>query len=231
MFFSCLGIVLVPVIAIFIFGIASSHQLVILSLGSSFFWIISVLLASLFDPIAPTWVVSVLSVIFQEAVRFGFWKLFDKAYNHGFISKDKTKTSNFQAAIAIGWGFGVTQLMMTYVAALFHATGPGLLSSPSCPTTSVFYINALIMVALCFAHIVWNVIAFDGYNQGAYWKPLIVLVLHILSAVMAVVVEGFNGGCIVSVCLIWLLFVIAVFFLWWTLGRNNSLVARRWANI
>jgi len=228
LFFTCLAIVLLPILAIFIFVIATSSQLVILSIGSSFFWLISMLISTLFEPILPAWVIILISVFIQEVVRLGFWKLYDHAYNKGFFKDDKSKTTTFMAAVAIGWGFGFTNTMLTYVAALAHATGPGLLPSPACPSISVFYINGFITLAVSLAHVVWNMIAFDGYNQTSYWRPIFVLLVHLSTAMATVIITGFSGSCGLSMAVVYILLLLAVYVLWWTITRDNSLISRRW---
>jgi len=130
------------------------------------------------------------------------------------------------SAVAIGWGFGFTQLMLTYVSALTHATGPGLLPAPSCPAVSVFYVTGLTSLALSLAHVIWNVIVFDGYNQSSYWRPAVVFLLHLLTVLAPIVTSTFV--CWVSVVEVYALLLGSAVLLWVTIVKQkNSLISKR----
>jgi len=89
LFSGCSLIAFSPAVIIFVLFIAKSSQLVVLSVGSSFFWLCSVLLSS------TTWLIFLhlrseyifilfYSVLIQESMRIVFYTLFLKAERRGF---------------------------------------------------------------------------------------------------------------------------------------------------
>src|SRR5688572_22993535 len=85
---------------------------------------------------------------------------------------------------AIGWGFGFTQLMLMHVAPLFHATGPGFLGAPACPTINVFYISALITLGFSLLHICWSLLSFDAMLRKSFFHFAFVIFTHLAASLM-----------------------------------------------
>jgi len=121
MFFGCLFIALAPPTAIFSLVISQNPRLIILTIGGSFFWLLSILIASVWwSIIAPLqnvyyWIIP-WSVLFQEAIRFAFffYKLYTKA-EKGFVAKRTQQTAHLtthpdelKASLALGLGIGIT---------------------------------------------------------------------------------------------------------------------------
>lgn len=84
----------------------------------------------------------------------------------------------------MGWGFGFTSVMLSYISGLSHATGPGLLEDPYCPGISVFYVMAFSHLGFVLLHFLFSFLAFDGYNRKSWWRPALVFFLHMLASVL-----------------------------------------------
>jgi len=85
LFFGCIFVTFGPALALFLLTIAQNNQLIILTIGGSFFWLISILFSSLWWFITykiipslrttyPTMII--FSVIIQELFRYFFYRLY-----------------------------------------------------------------------------------------------------------------------------------------------------------
>lgn len=94
LFFNCLSLSLLPSLAVFLLVLARytvdnndqqrrSSQLVILAFGSAFFWLLSILISSLFWWVKYHAIMVPISVLLQELSRFALWYL----YEYGVASK------------------------------------------------------------------------------------------------------------------------------------------------
>jgi len=169
-----------PAIAIFIFVLSKSPQLVIISIGSSFFWLLSLLVAAIWWYIIPPlrdiffWIIP-WTIFFQEGARILFFKLYTKG-EKGLVRTAKTAQltshpDHLKVALAFGFGSGVTHSFITYVSVLWDSLGPGTAFSPSCPTVSLFLLSALYSLFFILFHIFWAVLSFDAYRKSN-WKMI-----------------------------------------------------------
>jgi len=78
-----------------------------------------------------------------------------------------------------GLGFGIVSSLIMYIRVLTESIGPGYLQCPSCPSVSLFFISALTTLLFTFLHVVWMMLAFEGFHRKSYIRPLWVLVSHI----------------------------------------------------
>jgi len=115
-------------------------------------------------------------------------------------------------ALCVGWGYAVTNVMLTYVSSLSHFTGPGFFPAPACQTISVFYVIALVEVAFCVMHICWSLLSFEGYNTRTYWMPIFVYISHILASILTKLLNSeLVGSCVIgSVSSVYLLTFLVV---------------------
>jgi len=228
-FFGCLLIAFSPSFAVFMWLIASSPRLVILTIGSSFFWLLSILLASMWWYVIPPlrtiffWTIP-WSVFFQELFRFLFFKLYTKA-EKGFIRKNQTTRltthpDNFKAALAFGLGSGITHSLVTYIAILWEALGPGSYFSPSCPNLSLFTLSALYSLCFTIYHLLWSLVAFDGFRERNFFKMGAVVACHLVASFLTMLNLV---SCIPSIILVFLLLVGFGIYTWRTIMRSTSL--------
>lgn len=197
-------------------------------MGSAFFFLLALLITSFFWWIPTNYVVVPIGVILQEAVRLGFWWLYDRAYKKGAFADDPSKPTDFSVAIAVGWGFGFTEAMLLYVSALSHATGPGFLPAPACSHVSVFYVLSLIQLSYVLLHLMWQILSFDGCNRKIWWQPLLVFITHLAVSMLAVVLNSESAGNCMSGSTVATLFFVALTAgaTGFVLYRENSLISR-----
>lgn len=233
LFFGCMFIAFGPAIAIFYFNISKNPQLIILTIGSSFFWLISILLASVWWYIIPPlqdflfWTI-LWSVFFQETGRLLFFKVYSLAQK-GVISSNVQQTSHlmshpdsFATSIAFGIGTGVTYCCVMYLSVLWEATGPGTYFSPSCPSISIFILSAVLSFCFILFHVFWSIFSFDGFRQKSYWKLLAVFLCH-LSASSLTMLNIQGGSCVASLILIFLLLIVSAIATWFVMINRNFL--------
>eukprot|EP01129_Flabellula_baltica_P001316 TRINITY_DN11203_c0_g1_i1.p1 TRINITY_DN11203_c0_g1~~TRINITY_DN11203_c0_g1_i1.p1 ORF type:complete len:239 (-),score=21.12 TRINITY_DN11203_c0_g1_i1:156-872(-) len=176
---------LTPMIAIFSFIISKSSQLVILSMGGSFFWVIGILLYSIvYVLVTPLQGLDALTlaicVVIIEGFRYLMWFIYDKVYNHGALGSDFVRPTDFQVSISVGWSFAVTQAMIFHIASVFDSYGPGFIGYPACPSLSLFYIQSVATLASTLFQTLLGIIAFDAYKKKSVVLIIGVAVCHLL---------------------------------------------------
>eukprot|EP01121_Diplochlamys_sp_Union-15-3_P017708 TRINITY_DN628_c0_g1_i1.p1 TRINITY_DN628_c0_g1~~TRINITY_DN628_c0_g1_i1.p1 ORF type:complete len:276 (-),score=35.55 TRINITY_DN628_c0_g1_i1:48-815(-) len=215
-------------LALFICVISKSAQLVILAIGSCFFWLISMLVASIVINIPGLkhiylWIIPI-SVIFQELGRFVFWKLYYKAYSKLSFGNDDTKPSNFVSALTIGWGFGFCSALVLYTSLMWASSGPGYYATPACESISVFHIGGLISQAFVLLHVMWSIIGYDAYLKKIWWKIAFIFVTH-LGASFLTLFNMKGGNCIGSVVGIYCVLIVVIGATWRFMTTPNSLLS------
>jgi len=229
-FFGCFLLAFSPAIALYIQVISTNARLIILTIGSAFFWLVAMLLASIWWIIIPSlrhvWFWTILwTILFQELLRFLFFMLYSKS-EKGFIRKNQTTKltthpDNFKAALAFGMGSGITHSLVTYITILWEALGPGTYFSPSCPSVSLFLISAILSCIFILFHILWSIVAFDGFKQRDYLKIASVPICHIIASYLTLLnLPGAN--CIASVILLVVLLIAYSFYCWIIFTRSNA---------
>jgi len=234
MFFGCLFVAFSPAFAIFVWAIAPNARLVIVAIGSSFFWLLSILLASIWWYIIPPlksvmyWTIP-WSVFFQELFRFLFLKLYTKA-ERGFIRRTQTAKltthpDDLLASLAFGLGSGVTHSLVTYLTLLWEATGPASYFSPSCPSVSIFILSALQSFCFILFHCMWSVVAFNGFRERNFWKMGGVVLCHLLAS-MLTLLNITGGSCVAALVLLFALLIGFAIVTWVILIRSTSARSR-----
>jgi len=174
LFFGCLFIAFGPAFATFVLVLIKNPQLVIISIGSSFFWLCSLLIASIWWYIIPPlrysffWVIP-WTIFFQEALRIVFYKLYSKG-EIGLVNSTKTShltshPDHLKTALAFGVGSGVTDSLITYISILWESTGPGTYMSPSCPSISLQSSALSASPTMAYARVFFDM-AMDGQPVG-----------------------------------------------------------------
>jgi len=232
MFFGCLFIALSPAVAVFVLVVAKSPRLIILTIGSSFFWLISILLASIWWKIISPfqsvyyWIIP-WSVLFQELIRFAFYKLYMKA-EKGFVAKRSQQTAHLtthpdelKASLALGLGMGLTHSFITYVTVLWEAIGPASSFSPACPNVNLFLTSALLSLCFILLNVFWTIISFDGFRRRSWLKMGGVVGSHLIASFLTLLnVKG--GSCYTAIILEFILLAVVGIATWIIVGRNLS---------
>uniref|UniRef100_A0A8D0L1P8 Gamma-secretase subunit APH-1 n=1 Tax=Sphenodon punctatus TaxID=8508 RepID=A0A8D0L1P8_SPHPU len=163
----------------------------------SFFWLVSLLLASLI------WFISVhlsnqddfqlqygllafgaaVSILLQEAFRFAYYKLLKKADEGlAMISEDgQSPISLKQMAYVSGLSFGIMSGVFSVINILADSIGPGIVGIHG-DSPHYFITSAFLTMALVFLHTSWGVIFFDACEKKRYWSLGLVVISHLVTS-------------------------------------------------
>ncbi|XP_040579569.1 gamma-secretase subunit Aph-1 [Lepeophtheirus salmonis] len=175
--------------AMFIFTIAPDPVRIILLVLSSFFWLISLLISSLWwfavvplrhEPVFGL----VFSVAFQEIFRILLYLLLFKA--RSFMSKLTENDPIFGdkphiLAYVLGFGFGISSGLFGLVNVLADSLGPGTLGIKGGDfgvSRHFFIFSALFSLAIVLCHTAWGVIAFSACEEKKYLRLVTVWAMH-----------------------------------------------------
>jgi len=175
------------------------------------------------------WLLASAAALLQEGARYAFWRLYDKAYSQELLQADASRPRLVSAAVAIGWGFGATELFLSVLAPLSHGTGPGLLSAPACPASSAFHIQALFALPFFALHVLWAFLVVDVLALPAsprMFRLLSVGATHVLTSLAASALMVPGGSCVAAVAVVWLSALASCAWVWRVATLPNSLVTR-----
>ncbi|EGC31825.1 hypothetical protein DICPUDRAFT_39331 [Dictyostelium purpureum] len=307
LFYGCLFITFSPILAFFFLVIAKNSQLVILTIGGSFFWLVSILLSAIWWYIIPPmreqwWFTIPFAVVFQEAIRYLFYRLYSWGFNdrpslnqiketqHQMsldqMKKRKQVKTSYQnenynndndnnnnnnndddtfsidnkndsdendndkseskesdkaevvinnrletlsarpnhtlSATAIGVGNGTAYGFIMFGSILWESTGPGTMFSPACPTVNLFMLSSIITLCMTILHVVYNVLAFQGYRSRKYHLVVYVVIVHFLTSFLTLLNQP-SKSCIGSVLPISLITIFSVCFCLYSLLKSDSI--------
>ncbi|XP_017516511.1 gamma-secretase subunit APH-1A isoform X2 [Manis javanica] len=196
-FFGCTFVAFGPAFALFLITVAGDPLRVIILVAGAFFWLVSLLLASVVwfilvhvtDPSDARLQYGLLifgaavSVLLQEVFRFAYYKLLKKA-DEGLasLSEDgRSPISIRQMAYVSGLSFGIISGVFSVINILADALGPGVVGihgdSPYYFLTSAFLTAAIILL-----HTFWGVVFFDACERRRYWALGLVVGSHLLTS-------------------------------------------------
>ncbi|XP_059529672.1 gamma-secretase subunit APH-1A isoform X1 [Myotis daubentonii] len=196
-FFGCTFVAFGPAFALFLITVAGDPLRVIILVAGAFFWLVSLLLASVVwfilvhvtDPSDARLQYGLLifgaavSVLLQEMFRFAYYKLLKKA-DEGLasLSEDgRSPISIRQMAYVSGLSFGIISGVFSVINILADALGPGVVGihgdSPYYFLTSAFLTAAIILL-----HTFWGVVFFDACERRRYWTLGLVVGSHLLTS-------------------------------------------------
>ncbi|XP_065607707.1 gamma-secretase subunit APH-1A isoform X1 [Cyrtonyx montezumae] len=196
-FFGCAGIAFGPALALVLLTVAAEPLRVIILVAGAFFWLVSLLLASLI------WFISVhlsdqgnarlqygllifgaaVSVLLQEAFRFAYFKLLKKA-DEGLatISEDgRSPISLKQMAYVSGLSFGIISGVFSVINILADSIGPGIVGIHG-DSPYYFITSAFLTMAVVLLHTFWGVIFFDACERRRYWCLGLVVASHLVTS-------------------------------------------------
>ncbi|XP_028910991.1 gamma-secretase subunit APH-1A [Ornithorhynchus anatinus] len=196
-FFGCAFVAFGPAFALFLLTVAGDPLRVIILVAGAFFWLVSLLLASVVWFLSVQWsdrsdarlqtglllFGAAVAVLLQEAFRFAYYKLLKKA-DEGLasLSEDgRSPISIRQMAYVSGLSFGIISGVFSVINILADALGPGIVGihgdSPHYFLTSAFLTTALVLL-----HTFWGVVFFDACERHRYWALGLVVTSHLLTS-------------------------------------------------
>nr|XP_009687886.1 PREDICTED: gamma-secretase subunit APH-1A [Struthio camelus australis] len=192
----------------------------------AFFWLVSLLLASLI------WFISVhlsdqedsklqysllvfgaaVSVLLQEVFRFAYFKLLKKADEGlAMISEDgQSPISLKQMAYVSGLSFGIISGVFSVINILADSIGPGIVGIHG-DSPYYFITSAFLTMAVVFLHTFWGVIFFDACEKRRYWCLGLVVASHLITSGLTFLNPWYEASLvpiyIITVCMgVWAFF-------------------------
>uniref|UniRef100_A0A8I6A315 Gamma-secretase subunit APH-1 n=3 Tax=Rattus norvegicus TaxID=10116 RepID=A0A8I6A315_RAT len=161
---------------------------------NAFFWLVSLLLSSVFwflvrvitdnrdGPVQNYLLIFgvLLSVCIQELFRLAYYRLLKKA-NEGLksINPEETAPSMRLLAYVSGLGFGIMSGVFSFVNTLSNALGPGTVGIHG--DSPQFFLNSAFMtLVIIMLHVFWGIVFFDGCEKNKWYILLTVLLTHLL---------------------------------------------------
>ncbi|KAI7870644.1 Aph-1 protein-domain-containing protein [Spinellus fusiger] len=120
----------------------------------------------------------VMSVTIQEVFRWGFFRLQSLS----------------------GFGYALTTSLVSYIPLLVETLSPGVKMCPSCPKMTLFFISAITTTLFSLLHMLWMIIALDGYANLSTRTGILHVAWVIASHYGASYATLFNGSSIQYGC-------------------------------
>ncbi|XP_017006810.1 gamma-secretase subunit Aph-1 [Drosophila takahashii] len=169
-FFGCTFIAFGPPFALFVFTIANDPVRIIILIAAAFFWLLSLLISSLWYAVIPNIACGVVfSVVLQEAFRYIIYRIL-RSTEQGLhaVAEDTRVTDNKHIlAYVSGLGFGIISGMFALVNVLADMSGPGTMGLKS--GTELFFVtSAAQALSIILLHTFWSVIFFNAFDTNNY---------------------------------------------------------------
>lgn len=188
-FFGCAFIAFGPAFAMFVLTVARDHQQVIVLIASAFFWLISLLISSIWwmivSPLKTQLAFGMsFSVIFQELFRFAYYKLIKKA-DEGLLSmiNHQTPLRKHRIAYVAGLGYGIMSGLFAMVNVLADITGPGSMGLHGDPQNFLI-VSAFLTSCFVLLNTFWGVIWFDAWDNKKIVNIVVVVGSHLFVSLM-----------------------------------------------
>ncbi|EDV57519.1 gamma-secretase subunit Aph-1 [Drosophila erecta] len=172
-FFGCTFIAFGPPFALFVFTIANDPVRIIILIAAAFFWLLSLLISSLWYALIPLKEFLafgvVFSVCFQEGFRYIIYRIL-RSTEQGLhaVAEDTRVTDNKHIlAYVSGLGFGIISGMFALVNVLADMSGPGTMGLKG--GTELFFVtSAAQALSIILLHTFWSVIFFNAFDTNNY---------------------------------------------------------------
>ncbi|KAF7132560.1 hypothetical protein RHSIM_Rhsim09G0028500 [Rhododendron simsii] len=241
-----------PSLSLFVAVISKKPFLILTLLSSTLVWLVSLIVLSglwrAFLPLETTawWPYGILiltSVVFQEGVRIGVWRVYKRLEDMLDAFADRVAkprlflTDKMQIALgklrrvlnhmyaAGGLGHGVAHAVFFCISLLTPAFGPATFYVEKCSQIPFFLVSAIIALAFVTIHTFSMVIAFNGYAEKKRVDQLFVPIVHLVAG-MLTLINLANGGCIVGIPLLYFMAILTLVYcgqmVWRRLTENQS---------
>mmetsp|Transcript_28663 Transcript_28663/g.46252 ORF Transcript_28663/g.46252 Transcript_28663/m.46252 type:complete len:245 (+) Transcript_28663:18-752(+) len=189
-FFGCAFIAFGPALALFSLTVAKDAEQVIVLIASAFFWLLSLLLSSIWwtvvSPLKKHLAFGIaFSVIFQELFRLAFYKIMRKA-DEGLLSiinHQSDPLRKHRIAYVSGLGYGIMSGLFAMVNVLADITGPGTLGLHGDPQNFLI-VSAFLTSCFVLLNTFWGVVWFHAWDEKKWFSVLLVVASHLLVSLM-----------------------------------------------
>ncbi|XP_017047570.1 gamma-secretase subunit Aph-1 [Drosophila ficusphila] len=172
-FFGCTFIAFGLPFALFVFTIANDPVRIIILIAAAFFWLLSLLISSLWYALIPLKEFLAFGVVFsvlcQEGFRYIIYRIL-RSTEQGLhaVAEDTRVTDNKHIlAYVSGLGFGIISGMFALVNVLADMSGPGTMGLKS--GSELFFVtSAAQALSIILLHTFWSVIFFNAFDTNNY---------------------------------------------------------------
>eukprot|EP01103_Thecamoeba_quadrilineata_P003777 TRINITY_DN13516_c0_g1_i1.p1 TRINITY_DN13516_c0_g1~~TRINITY_DN13516_c0_g1_i1.p1 ORF type:complete len:248 (+),score=7.60 TRINITY_DN13516_c0_g1_i1:33-776(+) len=199
LFAGCLLLVTAPLLVLFFLVVIRKAQLIVIAIGSAFFWLLSIQVSAIFWFIIPPlrnqfFFIVPCTVLIQEFFRWLYYALYTKTESSFTKSTgmNVSPLNPLECAVATGFGSATAYIAVMYVSVLWESLGPGTLFSAACPSLSVFIVSSLYGLCFVLQHLCFAIISFEGFRKISYPMTAFVVVTHLLASLFTVI--GQVGG-------------------------------------
>ncbi|EGW07156.1 Gamma-secretase subunit APH-1B [Cricetulus griseus] len=155
-FFGCAFIAFGPALALYVFTIATDPLRVTFLIAGAFFWLVSLLLSSVF------WYLVRIITDNKDGPIQKYLLIF------GVL-----------LSVFSGLGFGIMSGVFSFVNTLSDSLGPGTVGIHG--DSPQFFLNSAFMtLVIILLHVFWGIVFFDGCEKKKWYILLIVLLTHLL---------------------------------------------------
>uniref|UniRef100_A0A0A9YX66 Putative gamma-secretase subunit APH-1C n=1 Tax=Lygus hesperus TaxID=30085 RepID=A0A0A9YX66_LYGHE len=183
-----------PALALFLFTISHDPVRIIIMVSSAFFWLLALVVSSLFwnyitfGHLLPLCIV--FSVIVQEFFRFCFYKLMSKA-KYGLRSLRVPNTNMdllknpYLVPYVAGLGYGVMSGAFSLFNVLAALSGPATVGFPNpetgeVPSNYFAFFSAIFTMLFTLLHVAWSIMFFLAAERNM-WLPMgFVVTSHVI---------------------------------------------------
>ena len=244
LFFGCLLIAFGPAV-VFLFSIVLNHShLTILAIVAAFYELVGILITSLIWLAIPstfsgaTATALVLGVFFQETFRV----LFVFSYIKGEKGLAKTTGiptlpfTDFSSSVSSGFGFAVMYALLMFGSLLGLSTGEADFFSASCPSVSIFLVEAFATFGMEILHVSLMVLAFDAWRRkqskaSKFFRISLVFIFHLLASLSTLLNSDIKaGGCVLGMPLLFLTIFVTLVYTYKTVSEAGYHVKTMFEN-
>uniref|UniRef100_A0A3B5QZ53 Gamma-secretase subunit APH-1 n=1 Tax=Xiphophorus maculatus TaxID=8083 RepID=A0A3B5QZ53_XIPMA len=174
-FFGCTFIAFGPAVSLFLFTIAREPLRVIFLIAGAFFWLVSLLMASL------VWFISVQisnkESVSQQKGLLIFGVVLSVLLQETFPAS--ASSHHTDSILLSGLGFGFMSGAFSVVNILADSVGPGTVGIHG-DSQHYFLSSAFMTMAIILLHMFWGIIFFDGCEKQRWLAVAAVVASHLL---------------------------------------------------
>ncbi|CAG9785860.1 unnamed protein product [Diatraea saccharalis] len=190
-FFSCSLLAFGPPLVMFAMTVANDPVRIIIMIAAAFGWLLSFLLSSLIwfavVPLRSYLAFGMIfAVIFQEAFRYGMYRLLRKteAGLKEISDNHEIGSNKLEMAYVSGLGFGLMSGAFALVNVLADSIGPGTLGLHG-GSEYFFVTSAAMTLCMILLNTFWSIIFFNGCDEKSYLKVGWVIKSHLFVSALS----------------------------------------------
>ena len=223
--YGCALIAFSPPFFILLMLLSKRPQLVVVTLSSSFSWLVSALLTGLFWAFVKAisdssyWpLVLIVSVLCQEGCRFSFvyaYRLTERIIKESSPNALQIFPMNdVTSSLAAGIGFGTMHSLMLYGALLAASNGNGDIFVESCPSVPLILVVSLIALLFTILDVVLTFFAFMAEKMKSTVIMILIVSIHTIASLSTLANQS-THGCSTSLPSIFVIVLLSICLLVW----------------